>query len=136
MIKKYDLQKKPNEMNALTLAYIGDAIYEIYIRTHVISKGGKPNVLHKRTINYVSANAQAYIIHLLIPNLNDIEQEIVKRGRNAKSYTVPKNVDMISYRYSTGFEALVGYLYLTSQVERLEEIIKEGIKFIEGRAEV
>lgn len=135
MIKNFDSSKDPNELNALTLAYMGDAIYEIYIRMHVISKGGKPNVLHKRTINYVSANAQANIIHLLIPNLNDLEQEIVRRGRNAKSYTVPKNADMINYRYSTGFEALIGYLYLTNQVERLEEIIKEGIKFIEGRAE-
>lgn len=122
----------PNEMNALTLAYIGDAIYELYIRMYVISKGGKPNALHKRTIGYVSAKAQANVIHMLTPRLSEIELELVKRGRNAKSNTVPKNTDMINYRYSTGFEALIGYLYLTNQIERLEEFINEAIKYIEG----
>lgn len=122
----------PNEMSALTLAYIGDAIYESYIRMHVISKGGKPNALHKRTIGYVSAKAQATVIHLLTPRLSEMELEIVKRGRNAKSNTVPKNTDMINYRYSTGFEALIGYLYLTKQTERLEQLINEAIKYIEG----
>lgn len=122
----------PNEMNALTLAYIGDAIYELYIRLHVISKGGKPNTLHKRTIGYVSAKAQANVIHMLTPSLSELELEIVKRGRNAKSNTVPKNTDMINYRYSTGFEALIGYLYLTNQTDRLEQVINEAIKYIEG----
>lgn len=122
----------PNEMNPLTLAYIGDAIYELHIRMHVISKGGKPNTLHKRTISYVSAKAQANVIHLLTPSLSEMELEIVKRGRNAKSNTVPKNTDMINYRYSTGFEALIGYLYLTKQNERLEQVINEAIKYIEG----
>lgn len=122
----------PNELSALTLAYIGDAIYELHIRMHVISKGGKPNALHKRTINYVSAKAQAKVIHMLSPDLSETEFEIVKRGRNAKSNTVPKNTDMINYRYSTGFEALIGYLYLTKQTERLEQVINEAIKYIEG----
>jgi len=127
-----NLIKNPNEMNSLTLAYIGDAIYELYIRMHVISKGGKPNTLHKRTISYVSAKAQANVVHFLIPSLSDMELEILRRGRNAKSNTVPKNTDMINYRYSTGFETLLGYLYLTRQNERLEEIINEAIKYIEG----
>lgn len=122
----------PNEMNPLTLAYIGDAIYELHIRMHVISKGGKPNTFHKRTITYVSAKAQANVIHLLTPSLSEMELEIVKRGRNAKSNTVPKSTDMINYRYSTGFEALIGYLYLTKQNERLEQVINEAIKYIEG----
>lgn len=125
--------KKPNEMNALTLAYIGDAIYELYIRKHLVAQGGKPNVLHKRAISYVSANSQAKVVHWLMEQLSETELDIVKRGRNAKSYTSPKNADMINYRYSTAFEALLGYLYLMDDMERLEEIIKKTINYMDNQ---
>lgn len=130
---KIKMEKNPNELNALTLAYIGDAIYEVYIRNHVVLKGGKPSVYHQRTISYVSAKAQASIIHYILPLLSEQEQDIVKRGRNAKSYTMPKNANMIDYRYSTAFEALIGFLFLSNNMERLEEIISLAIKYIENR---
>ncbi len=123
--------RKPNEMNALTLAYMGDAVYELYIRKRLVLQGGKQNVLHRKAISYVSATAQARIIHYLMPLLYENEQDIVKRGRNAKSNTVPKNTDVIVYRYSTAFETLIGYLYLTDNTERLEQIINMAIDFIE-----
>lgn len=124
--------KKSNEQGSLTLAYVGDAVYELYIRAHIVSKGGRPNALHKKSISYVSAKAQARIIHYLLPNLTEEETNIVKRGRNAKSYTTPKNANVIDYRYSTAFEALIGYLYLSGKIERIEELINLTIKFVEG----
>jgi len=129
---KQALSKKPIEMNALTLAYMGDAIYETYIRRYVVANGGKPNILHRRAINFVSAKAQSSILHELMPYLSEKEEQIVKRGRNAKSHTSPKNADVIQYRHSTAFEALLGFLYLENKMERLEEIIEMAIKFIEG----
>lgn len=128
-----NLTVKPNELNGLTLAYMGDAVYDLYIRKHLLAKGGKQNVLHRRAVSYVSAVAQAKIIHFLQPLLTEKELEIVRRGRNAKSYTVPKNTDVIDYRYSTAFEALIGFLYLSDEMERLEEIIEMAIHFIEGK---
>lgn len=135
MIENQLQLKNPNELNPLTLAYVGDAIYELFIRQHVVAKGGKPNILHRRTISYVSSKAQAKIIHGLLPILNEKEQEIVRRGRNAKSYTTPKNANMIDYRYSTAFEALIGFLYLSNENERLKELIKMAINYIEQDGE-
>ena len=132
MNKQNNLSVKPNELNGLTLAYMGDAVYDLYIRKHLLAKGGKQNVLHRRAVSYVSAVAQAKIIHFLQPLLTEKELEIVRRGRNAKSYTVPKNTDVIDYRYSTAFEALIGFLYLSDEMERLDEIIEMAIHFIEG----
>lgn len=132
MINQDKLTRKPYEMNALTLAYIGDAVYELYIRQHVIAKGGKPNILHRKTISYVSAVAQSNIINSISTMLTDDEREIVRRGRNAKSSSNPRNVGVIVYRYSTAFETLIGFLYLTNNIERLEEIIEMAIHFIEG----
>lgn len=125
--------KHPNEMNALSLAYIGDAVYELYIREHVLLKGNyKTNILHKRTISYVCANAQAEVIKRISQSLTEEESQIVKRGRNTKSYTSPKNTKIIDYRLSTGFEALLGYQYLLGNNARLEELIKMSIDIIEG----
>jgi len=119
------------EMNALTLAYLGDAVYELYIRDYLVKKGGKQNILHRKAISFVSAAAQSKIIHYLQPFLHEDEQMMVRRGRNAKSYTVPKNTDVIVYRYSTAFEALIGYLHVTKNQDRLEQIIQMAIDFIE-----
>lgn len=123
---------KPQEINALALAYLGDAIYEVYIREHVLLKGNyKQNILHKRTIAYVSAKSQAKIIKRMQLYLTEDELDIVKRGRNMKSNTSPKNTIIIDYRNSTGFETLIGYLYLQGKISRLEEIIQMAINYIE-----
>jgi|SRR5690625_124511 len=122
-----------NDLNSLTLAYLGDAVYELYIREYLIESGnGKPNKLHDKAIQYVSAEAQASIIHFLLDShiLTDQEERIMKRGRNAKSVSVPKNISVQNYRYSTGFEALIGYLYIQKDKERLQELIQLSIEFI------
>lgn len=119
-------------MNALALAYLGDAVYELAIREHVLSKGNyRQNVLHTRSVAYVSAIAQAGIVKELEPHLSSEELAVVKRGRNTKGHAAPKNTDVTQYRYSTGFEALIGHLYLNQESERLAEIIEFAINFVE-----
>ncbi len=116
-----------NTINVITLAYIGDAIYEVYIREKLIELGiAKVEDLQKETTKYVSAKGQAAILNNLLDNnlLTEEEIEIVKRGRNNKRSTHPKHTDIITYKLSTGFEALVGYLYLNKNTKRLEEILK------------
>ena len=123
---------KPQDVrnySPLTLAYIGDAVYEIIIRTMIIEKGNAPvNKLHKRCASLVKASALAALVLKIEPLLTEDEMHIFKRGRNAKSYTTAKNASMIDYRMATGFEALVGYLYLNGKFERLFELIKEGLE--------
>ncbi len=132
MNEKTEKMIKAKEINALALAYLGDAIYEVYIREHVLLKGNyKQNILHQRSIAYVSAKAQAKIIKEMQSKLTVEENDVVKRGRNMKSNTSPKNTDIIEYRYSTGFEALIGYLYLQGDIKRLENIILMAIECIE-----
>ncbi len=112
----------------LTLAYIGDAIYELVIRTILVEKGNtQVNKLHQRASKLVKASAQSAIIEKLKPHLTDEEMGVFKRGRNAKSFTMAKNASMSDYRRATGFEALMGYLYLTGQWDRMLELIKIGI---------
>ncbi|OJG83724.1 ribonuclease III [Enterococcus ratti] len=109
------------------MAYVGDAIYEIYIRDYLIERGEtKPNKLHRAATHYVSANAQAYLVQkMLTENLMTKEEEtFYRRGRNAKSHTSAKNADVTTYRVATGFEALMGYLHLSKQTKRLEELIE------------
>ena len=114
-------------INIITLAYIGDAIYEIYIRESLINNGIiKVDDLQKEAIKYVSAKGQKEILTKLIDNntLTDKELDIVKRGRNNKRTNHPKHTDIITYKLATGFEALIGYLYLSKNYKRLEEIFK------------
>ena len=112
----------------LPLAYIGDAIYELVIRTILVEKGNtQVNKLHQRASKLVKASAQSEIIEKLKPYLTEEEMGIFKRGRNAKSFTMAKNASMSDYRRATGFEALMGYLYLTEQWDRMLELIKIGI---------
>lgn len=112
----------------LTLAYIGDAIYELVIRTILVEKGNtQVNKLHQRASKLVKASAQSAIIEKLKPYLTDEEMGVFKRGRNTKSFTMAKNASMSDYRRATGFEALMGYLYLTEQWDRMLELIKIGI---------
>ena len=112
----------------LTLAYIGDAIYELVIRTILVEKGNtQVNKLHQRASKLVKASAQSEIIEKLKPYLTEEEMGIFKRGRNAKSFTMAKNASMSDYRRATGFEALMGHLYLTEQWDRMLELTKIGI---------
>lgn len=113
--------------NVLALAYLGDAVYEVYIRKYLLDKGiQNVNSLQEEAIKYVSAKSQAYYLNLLIENniLNDEEISIVHRGRNHKSHKAPKNTDVNTYKWATGFETLIGYLYLSNKIKRIEEIIE------------
>ena len=113
----------------LTLAYIGDCVYDLVIRTVVVERGNEPaNKLHKKTVAYVKAQTQAAMIEALLPYLTEEEEAVYKRGRNAKSYTSAKNASIGDYRKATGMEAVVGYLYLTGQEARIMELIKTGLK--------
>lgn len=115
----------------LTLAYIGDAAYELVIRTMVVEKGNRQaSQLHRLTTSYVKAQAQAAMIEALEPELTEEELAIYKRGRNAKSYTSAKNASILDYRKATGLEALIGYLYFSGREERVLFLIKEGISRI------
>ncbi len=120
------MSRKVEEINSLTLAYIGDAIYEIYVREYLIKKGiSKVNDLQKEAVNYVSAVNQKNYLEKLIDSsfLDDNELEIVKRARNHKVSSSPRKVDITTYKWATGLEALVGYLYLTGNNDRVKAIM-------------
>ncbi|HWT73837.1 MAG TPA: ribonuclease III domain-containing protein [Mobilitalea sp.] len=113
----------------LTLAFIGDSIFDLIIRTTVVESGNAPvNKLHKRASKLVQASAQADLYHTIKDLLTEEETAIFKRGRNAKSFTSAKNAGVIEYRTATGLEALFGYLYLTDQMERVMELMKPHIE--------
>ncbi|MGT2941397.1 Mini-ribonuclease 3 [Streptococcus cristatus] len=123
-----------NLINGIALAFEGDAVYSMYIRRHLIFQGlTKPNQLHREATKYVSAKAQANLISLMLEEgiLTEKEEDIYKRGRNANSHTKAKNTDIVTYRMSTGFEAVMGYLHMTKSIERLEELIDWCIRKIE-----
>jgi len=121
------------ETNTTVLAYIGDAVYESYIRNHVL-KSGKTRVdaLHNLSVKYVRADGQAAAIKQLFDGLTPEEQNLVKRARNHKSMSRPKNADPVTYKWATALEALIGRLYLDEDIERLEEIISMAIRAIDG----
>lgn len=115
----------------LTLAYIGDGIYELVIRSLVVETANRPaNDLHKTTVQYVRAETQAAMILALAEELTEEEREVYKRGKNAKTYSGAKNASRADYHKATGFEALMGYLYLTEQIERLLYLIKRGLELL------
>lgn len=112
----------------LTLAYIGDCIYDVIIRTVVVERGNRSvNQLHKTVVRYVNAGTQARMIEALQEYLTDEEQGIYRRGRNAKSSSTAKNASVTDYRKATGMEALLGYLYLKDEMGRAIELVKRGI---------
>lgn len=122
----------------LALAYIGDGVYELIIRTLLIKKGNCPvNKLHRRASTLVRASAQSAMVTVLEPLLTSEEHKIYKRGRNAHSATMAKHATVTDYRRATGFEALIGWLYLTRQWERMAELVKTGIQSeeIQGKSE-
>lgn len=113
----------------LTLAYIGDSIYDLVIRSVIVERANKAvNDLHKKATHYVKAEAQAKMIFSLQEELSEEEMAVYKRGRNAKSYTSAKNASINDYRNATGFEALMGYLYLMGRIDRMLELIQLGIE--------
>lgn len=129
-------KKTANGLSPLVLAYVGDGVFDLYIRTYIIaSQKGNVNRLHRATTGFVKAPAQALAIRTILPFLTEEEQGIYKRGRNQKSHTAAKNASLMDYRASTGFEALIGWLYLTAQFDRLEQLIMMILEVIEQSEE-
>ncbi len=126
----FSVQEQPlGQYSPLALAYIGDGIYDLVIRTLVVGKGNaRANQLHKTVSSLVKAAAQAEMIQILQPYLTEEEKNVYHRGRNAKSYTKAKNASVIEYRMATGFEALMGYLYLNHSMERILELVSIGLQ--------
>lgn len=122
------------QLNSLALAYMGDSVIEIHVRERLLSLGHiRPNQLHRTATKYVSAKAQAAFLHDLLDKdaITEEEKGVVRRGRNAKSGTVPKNTSVSTYKYSTALEALFGYLYLQGNKERQNELLEEFYQFVE-----
>lgn len=121
-----------NQMNSTMLAFVGDSYYDLKIREMLCRQGiNKPKRLHQLAVSYVSAHSQAAILKYLVEHelLTKSELEIVKKGRNTKSRSIPKNTDVLTYMHSSAYEALIGYLYLTEQFERLDVILSHSIEF-------
>ncbi|KGL38057.1 ribonuclease III [Listeria newyorkensis] len=128
--------KDYKQLNGLALAYMGDSVYERHIRELLLAEGKtKPNQLHKTATQYVSAKAQAYILQAMYAKafLTEEEDRIAKRGRNAKSNSVPKNTDLQTYSLSSAFEAVIGYLYLGGESERLNEWLDLATEIIKAK---
>ena len=125
LIKINKTDQEIDMMPPLVWAYIGDCVYELYIRTKLVNETNyKPHKLHIEAIKYVKAKSQAELLEKIYDNLTEEEKDIVRRGRNAENHHLPKNANPADYMYSTAFEGLIGFLYLTKQDERLKEILK------------
>ena len=123
-----EVSHKANSYSPLALAYIGDGVYEIFIRTYVINRGNMPvNKMHKSSRELVRASSQAKIYFLIEEMLTEEEEAVLRRGRNAKSVSIPKNGNVNEYRHATGLEALIGYLYIEGKIERIKELIDTGL---------
>lgn len=122
-------EKEARLLNPLQLALVGDGVYELFIRNHILSENIEltAHKIHVKAIGYVKAKSQAVIMHEIEDKLTENESYIYKRGRNAKSATVPKNADVRDYRMATGFEALIGYLHLIGNYERLNYIMNKAV---------
>lgn len=125
--------KEPRMLSPAQLAYVGDAVYEILVRTYLIQKYDyNVNDLHKRAVKFVKAEAQADFLQKIDCILTEEEKKVVKRGRNAKITSVPKNAVMIDYRYATAFEALLGYLFLKNDYDRIFQLFDKIIEIKEN----
>ncbi|MCF8012102.1 MAG: ribonuclease III [Clostridiales bacterium] len=125
------------ELSPLMLAYVGDAVYELMIRQYLLTMGPiKMQDIHREAVRYVKAGAQAKALHALRKTLNSTEHDIVRKGRNARTGHLPKNANVIDYRYSTGLESLIGYLYLEGEKERLHEVMKIICRVIEDDEDI
>ncbi|MHC1750112.1 MAG: Mini-ribonuclease 3 [Cellulosilyticaceae bacterium] len=116
----------------LVLAYIGDCVYEMFVRTYVLRNGNMPvNKCHKAARDLVRAEMQSKLYHVIEPHLTEDELDVLKRGRNAKSISTPKNADIRDYRRATGLEALMGFLYLQGNMERINELMMISFDYVE-----
>ncbi len=117
------------QYSPLALAYLGDGVYELFVRAYVLEQGNCQNhKLHEKSKDFVSCAAQERFLNLLLPELTAAEQEVVRRGRNAKTHSKPRNADYGTYHAATGFEALWGYLYLAGERERLQQLFARIIE--------
>ncbi len=129
-------KQKYEYMNTTALAFMGDSVFELYIREHVLDRGKvNVDVLHRDAVGFVRADAQAYAMKNLMGILSEEELGLVKRARNKKITSKPKNADPVIYKQATAFEALIGFLYLSQNTERMEEIISRSIDIIERKKE-
>lgn len=120
------------EVPTSALAYVGDAVYELYVRSHIVSRnGGQSGVLHRKAVKYVSATAQAHAIRILHDELTEEEQNVFRRGKNGHQGSMAKNASPADYKYATGLETLIGYLYLDGREERLDELLHRIMQICE-----
>lgn len=118
-------------LSPLIMAFIGDSVYDLFIRTHIAVKGNRPiNKIHKECVQYVKASSQSEILKKLYDIFDEEEKDIIRRGRNVKSATIPKHAGIEEYRLATAFEALLGYLYLLGRYDRLDEILNYALNII------
>lgn len=130
-MEKNIIKRDPKLMSPLQLAYIGDVVYELYVRSFLVETTDlNVNQLHKNAVKFVKAEAQAEVVKEIMDILTDEEVRIFKRGRNAKSGSVPKNAKLIDYKHATGFESLLGYLYILNRKERIDELFEIAKQFI------
>lgn len=125
-----------HQMKSLALAYMGDTVHDLHVREHLLRKGTiRPQHLHQSAVRFVSAGAQAYVARKWMEEdtLGEKEIAVFRRGKNAKSGSIPKNTDVLTYRYATAFEAVLGYLYLAGAEERLVALVQEAITAIEEK---
>lgn len=130
ILEKFGIEKQDiRTYSPLTLAYIGDGVYDLIIRSIVVGKGNThANCLHRKTSSLVKAKAQSELIEALLSELTEEEEAVYRRGRNAHSPTMAKNATMSDYRRATGFEALMGHLYLKNEFARMVELVEVGLK--------
>lgn len=127
-----EVVERPELLPPLTLAYVGDAVYELYVRQHLLVSGKiRVKGLHEAAVSYVRAGAQAAVLREFLPNLTEVEQEVVRRGRNAKGQN-PRRCDPAEYAMATAFEALMGYLHLAGQQERLAQLLAAAVNHLEA----
>ena len=131
-LNEYEICQLP----PLVLAYVGDSVYEVFVRSYLVGKGiSQVNKLHVAAIDFVSAKSQAYLAKNLIEFLSEDEQYVLKRGRNAKSATTPKNANITDYRIATGFEALIGYIFLKKDYSRMHTLFDKILELKKGASE-
>ncbi len=125
------------QVSPLALAYVGDTVFDLYVRTQlVLTKEEAPKLMHTDAVYFVKASAQAQMAKYLLDSLNEKETAVLKRGRNQKSLSVPKNALLLDYKWATGFEALLGYLYVTGQSERLYELMHRATEWFTEKENV
>lgn len=125
------------QVSPLALAYVGDTVFDLYVRTQlVLTKEEAPKLMHTDAVHFVKASAQAQMAKYLLDSLNETETAVLKRGRNQKSLSVPKNALLLDYKWATGFEALLGYLYVTGQSERLYELMHRATEWFTEKENV